>query len=108
MSEVIDTLAIEIAANDSFTAVAKPLLSLLERLEDAVNKNTEALGDYEKATEGTAKSTEKVNAAQDKSEKSTKKSTKTLQDQEKQVKKMKKPPRTYCKRLAVLLRRLVL
>lgn len=34
MSEVIDTLAIEIAANDSFTAVAKPLLSLLERLEE--------------------------------------------------------------------------
>ncbi|AHG75442.1 LysM domain protein [Mannheimia varigena USDA-ARS-USMARC-1296] len=90
MSEVIDTLAIEIAANDSFTAVAKPLLSLLERLEDAVNKNTEALGDYEKATEGTAKSTEKVNAAQDKSEKSTKKSTKALQDQEKQVKKNEK------------------
>lgn len=90
MSEVIDTLAIEIAANDSFTAVAKPLLSLFERLEDAVNKNTEALGDYEKATEGTAKSTEKVNAAQDKSEKSTKKSTKALQDQEKQVKKNEK------------------
>lgn len=90
MSEVIDTLAIEIAANDSFTAVAKPLLSLLERLEEAVNKNTEALGDYEKATEGTAKSTEKVNAAQDKSEKSTKKSTKALQDQEKQVKKNEK------------------
>lgn len=90
MSEVIDTLAIEIAANDSFTAVAKPLLSLLERLEEAVNKNTEALGDYEKATEGTAKSTEKVNTAQDKSEKSTKKSTKALQDQEKQVKKNEK------------------
>lgn len=90
MSEVIDTLAIEIAANDSFTAVAKPLLSLLERLEDAVNKNTEALGDYEKATEGTAKSTDKVNAAQDKSEKSAKKSTKALQDQEKQVKKNEK------------------
>ena len=90
MSEVIDTLAIEIAADDSFTAVAKPLLSLLERLEEAVNKNTEALGDYEKATEGTAKSTEKVNAAQDKSEKSTKKSTKALQVQEKQVKKNEK------------------
>ncbi|MGX2974498.1 peptidoglycan-binding protein LysM [Ursidibacter arcticus] len=90
MSEVIDTLAIEIAANDSFTAVAKPLLSLLERLEEAVNKNTEALGDYEKATEGTAKSTEKVNAAQDKSEKSAKKSTKALKEQEKQVKKNEK------------------
>ncbi|MDD0824665.1 peptidoglycan-binding protein LysM [Mannheimia sp. AT1] len=90
MSDVIDTLAIEIAANDSFTAVAKPLLSLLERLEDAVNKNTEALGDYEKATERTAKSTEKVNAAQDKSEKSAKKSTKALKEQEKQVKKNEK------------------
>ncbi|HDL3294025.1 TPA: hypothetical protein PW382_002119, partial [Mannheimia haemolytica] len=51
MSEVIDTLAIEIAANDSFTAVAKPLLSLLERLEGAVNKNTEALDNHGKAAE---------------------------------------------------------
>ncbi|MDW0656982.1 peptidoglycan-binding protein LysM [Mannheimia haemolytica] len=90
MSEVIDTLAIEIAANDSFTAVAKPLLSLLERLEGAVNKNTEALDNHGKAAESAAKGTKKLNTEQGKGEKSTKKSTKALQEQEKQIKKNEK------------------
>lgn len=90
MSDVIDTLAIEIAANDQFTAVAKPLLALLERLEASVDRNTEALDAQSDAFDGVADKAKKLNSQLDKSEKQTKKGNKALAEQEKQAKKNEK------------------
>lgn len=90
MSDVIDELAIEISANDQFTAVAKPLLSLLERLEQSVHRNSTALEVLGENTQALADDTQQLNNELEKNEKQTKKNTKELSEQEKQTKKNEK------------------
>lgn len=69
MADVIDTLAIDIVANDSFTAIAKPLLSLLEQMEREFEKNTNVLGNTHKSvdalSEAISKLDDKTHAASD-------------------------------------------
>lgn len=86
MADVIDTLAIDIVANDSFTAVAKPFLALLERMEQELDSNAKALDEANKSVEGLSTTVAELNDATSEVSKSQDKHTKALEKNEKQIK----------------------
>lgn len=90
MADVIDTLAIDIVANDSFTAVAKPFLALLERMEQELDSNAKALDEANKSVEGLSTTVAELNDATSEVSKSQDKHTKALEKNEKQSKKNEK------------------
>lgn len=90
MADVIDTLAIDIVANDSFTAVAKPFLALLERMEQKLDSNAKALDDANKSVEGLSTTVAELNDATSEISKSQDNHTKALEKNEKQSKKNEK------------------
>lgn len=90
MADVIDTLAIDIVANDSFTAVAKPFLALLERMEQKLDSNAKALDEANKSVEGLSTTVAELNDATSEVSKSQDKHTKSLEKNEKQSKKNEK------------------
>ncbi|MDO9799671.1 peptidoglycan-binding protein LysM [Glaesserella parasuis] len=90
MADVIDTLAIDIVANDSFTAVAKPFLALLERMEQELDSNAKALDEANKSVEGLSTTVAELNDATSEVSKSQDNHTKALEKNEKQSKKNEK------------------
>lgn len=90
MADVIDTLAIDIVANDSFTAVAKPFLALLERMEQELDSNAKALDEANKSVEGLSTTVAELSDATSEVSKSQDKHTKALEKNEKQSKKNEK------------------
>ncbi|MDP0368845.1 peptidoglycan-binding protein LysM [Glaesserella parasuis] len=86
MADVIDTLAIDIVANDSFTAVAKPFLALLERMEQELDSNAKALDEANKSVEGLSTTVAELSDATSEVSKSQDNHTKALEKNEKQIK----------------------
>lgn len=86
MADVIDTLAIDIVANDSFTAVAKPFLALLERMEQKLDSNAKALDEANKSVEGLSTTVAELSDATSEVSKSQDNHTKALEKNEKQIK----------------------
>ncbi|MFY1028180.1 peptidoglycan-binding protein LysM [Actinobacillus seminis] len=89
-ADIIDTLAVDIVANDSFTAVARPLLALFERLNQNLNRSKQALDGVNESADNLSESAKKLSDAKSEETKSQEENTKALERNEKQSQKNEK------------------